>query len=85
VKVVNKVILVLFSILLLLTAGCSQDISALVAAETATPTPFAQVVVVTMPEQGAQMKKSSSPLPRKKRQLPAHFKGQSQILPGQQD
>jgi MscS family membrane protein len=53
VKVVNKVILVLFSILLLLTAGCSQDISALVAAETATPTPFAQVVVVTTPGAGS--------------------------------
>ena len=45
----NRVILVLFLLSLLLTAACSQDISALVASETATPTPVAQVVVVTPP------------------------------------
>ncbi|MBK5108794.1 MAG: hypothetical protein JJE12_11725, partial [Anaerolineales bacterium] len=41
--------LVLILLSLVLTAACSQDISALVASETATPTPVTQVLVVTPP------------------------------------
>ena len=42
----KRVILVLFLLSFILTAACSQDISALVAAETTTPTPVTQVGVV---------------------------------------
>ena len=52
-KAVNRVILVPFLLSLILTAACSQEISALVAAETATPTPVTQVVVVTPGGEGS--------------------------------
>ena len=54
----NRVILVLFLLSLLLTAACSQDISALVAAETTTPTPGnestnEEIVITPTPEKTA--------------------------------
>lgn len=50
---INRIILVISSMLLLLTAACSQDSSTIVTAESATPSPVAQVVIVPQGGEGS--------------------------------